>query len=67
MRRAPAEVREIAPDPVFRSVLVGQIINKVLWKGKKDQARRIVYGALEIVERRSKTTHCPQHGICIVG
>ena len=55
MRRAPAEVREIAPDPVFRSVLVGQIINKVLWKGKKDQARRIVYGALEIVERRSGT------------
>jgi len=55
VRRAPAEVREIAPDPVFRSVLVGQIINKVLWKGKKDQARRIVYGALEIVERRSGT------------
>jgi small subunit ribosomal protein S7 len=53
VRRAPAEVREITPDPVFRSVLVSQIINKVLWKGKKDQARKIVYGALEIVERRT--------------
>jgi small subunit ribosomal protein S7 len=52
MRRAPSEVRKIAPDPVYRSVLVGQIINKVLWKGKKDKARRIVYDALELVEKR---------------
>ena len=52
MRRAPAEVRKIAPDPVFRSVLVSQIINKVLWKGKKETARKIVYDALEIVEKR---------------
>ncbi len=53
MRRAPAEIREIAPDPVYHSVLVSQIINKVLWKGKKNGARHIVYGALEIVERRT--------------
>lgn len=53
MRRAPAEVRTIAPDPVFRSVLVSQVINKVLWKGKKGTARAIVYGALEVVERRT--------------
>jgi small subunit ribosomal protein S7 len=53
MRRAPAEIRKIEPDPVFRSVLVSQVINKVLWKGKKDQARRIVYDALELVEKRS--------------
>jgi small subunit ribosomal protein S7 len=53
MRRAPADVRKVAPDPVFRSVLVAQIINKVLWKGKKDKARTVVYGALEMVERRS--------------
>ena len=53
MRRAPAEVRKIAPDPVYRSVLVSQIINKVLWKGKKDKSRKIVYDALELVEKRS--------------
>ena len=53
MRRAPAEVRTIDPDPVYRSVLVSQVINKVLWRGKKGAARRIVYGALEIVERRT--------------
>jgi small subunit ribosomal protein S7 len=53
MRRAPAEKRTIEPDPVFQSVLVGQVINKVLLKGKKDKARKIVYSALELVERRS--------------
>jgi len=53
MRRAPAEVRKLDPDPVYRSVLVTQIINKVLWRGKKGAARRIVYGSLEIVEQRT--------------
>ena len=53
MRRAPAEVRKLDPDPVFRSVLVTQVINKVLWRGKKGAARRIVYGSMEIVEQRT--------------
>ena len=53
MRRAPAEVRKVEADPIYNSVVVSQIINKVLWKGKKGAARRIVYGALEIVERRT--------------
>jgi small subunit ribosomal protein S7 len=53
MRRAPAEVRNVEPDPIYQSILVSQIINKVLWKGKKGAARRIVYGALDIVERRT--------------
>jgi small subunit ribosomal protein S7 len=53
MRRAPAQKRRIDPDPVFRSVLVSQVINKVLLKGKKNTARTIVYDALELVERRA--------------
>jgi small subunit ribosomal protein S7 len=53
MRRAPAQKRAIEPDPVFRSVLVSQVINKVLWRGKKNTARSIVYDSLELVERRA--------------
>ena len=53
MRRAPAEKRPVDPDPVFRNVMVGQVINQVLLKGKKEKARKIVYRALEIVSRRS--------------
>ena len=39
MRRAPSEVRKIDPDPVYQSVLVAQIINKVLLKGKKGRSK----------------------------
>ena len=52
MRRGPAPKRHIEPDPVYRSLLVSQVINKVLLDGKKETARSIVYGALETVERR---------------
>jgi small subunit ribosomal protein S7 len=52
MRRGPAPKRHIDPDPVYRSLLVSQIINKVLLDGKKETARSIVYGAMEVVERR---------------
>ena len=53
MRRAPAETRKLEPDPVYRSVLVTQLINKVLWRGKKGAARRIVYGAMDIIAQRT--------------
>jgi len=53
MRRAPAEVRSVEADPIYNSIVVSQIINKVLLKGKKGASRRIVYTALEIVERRT--------------
>jgi small subunit ribosomal protein S7 len=52
-RRGPAQKRTIAPDPVYGSVLVSQITNQVLLDGKKETARRIVYGALELVEKRT--------------
>ena len=53
MRRAPAQKRKVEPDPVFRSVLVSKVINKLLLKGKKNTARTIVYGALETIEQRT--------------
>ncbi len=52
-RRGPAQKRTIAADPVYGSVLVSQITNQVLLDGKKETARRIVYGALELVEKRT--------------
>jgi small subunit ribosomal protein S7 len=52
MRRSAAEVRKVSPDPVYGSILVSQVVNKVLWKGKKELSRKIVYDALNLVERR---------------
>ena len=52
-RNGPAARREMVPDPVYRSVLVTQVVNKVLSRGKRTLSERIVYGALETV--RDKT------------
>ena len=48
-RKGPAPRRELVPDPVYRSVLVTQLVNKVLLSGKKTVAERAVYEALDIV------------------
>jgi small subunit ribosomal protein S7 len=41
------------PDPVYRSLLVTQLMNKVMLSGKKSVAERIVYDALKMVEEKS--------------
>jgi len=41
------------PDPIYRSVLVTQVVNKVLLRGKRSTAERIVYGALEIITEKT--------------
>ena len=54
-RKGPAARRELQPDPVYRSLLVTQMINKVLQRGKRTLAERIVYDALAIVEDKTDT------------
>jgi small subunit ribosomal protein S7 len=54
-RNGPAPRRELAPDPVYRSVLVTQVINKVLQRGKRTVAERIVYSALEQVAAKTES------------
>jgi small subunit ribosomal protein S7 len=52
-RRSAATIRPVEPDPVHRSRLVTQIINRVMIDGKKSTAERIVYDALAILGERS--------------
>src|SRR3546814_13920490 len=52
-RKGPAPRRELMPDPIYRSVLVTQIVNKVLVRGKRSTAERIVYTALETIEEKT--------------
>jgi small subunit ribosomal protein S7 len=52
-RKGPAERRDIMPDPIYRSLLVSQITNKVMLHGKRSIAEKIVYDALKIVEEKS--------------
>ena len=51
-RKGPAPRRELTPDPVYRSVLVTQIVNKVLLRGKRSLAEKIVYDTLDNRSRR---------------
>jgi small subunit ribosomal protein S7 len=52
-RKGPAQRRELTPDPLYRSLLVTQIINKFMLHGKRTVAEKIVYDALKIVEEKS--------------
>jgi small subunit ribosomal protein S7 len=52
-RRAPAQIRPVDPDPIHRSKLVMQVINKVMLHGKKSTAEKIVYDALAIIAERT--------------
>jgi small subunit ribosomal protein S7 len=52
-RRAAAVRREVQPDAKYNSRIVTQLINKVLLDGKKSLAERIVYGAFDMVEKKT--------------
>ena len=52
-RKGPVDRRELVPDPVYRSSVVTQVVNKVLRSGKRSTAERIVYSALQTVESKT--------------
>ena len=53
-RRRRADKREIIPDPKFGDVVLTKFMNSIMLQGKKSAAERIVYGALDQMERKSK-------------
>ena len=53
-RRHSAEKREINPDPKFGDLVITKFMNAVMLDGKKSVAERIVYGALDQVEAKTK-------------
>jgi small subunit ribosomal protein S7 len=53
-RRHAAEKREVLPDAKFHDLVVSKFMNTLMRAGKKSVAERIVYGALDIIERKSR-------------
>jgi len=43
----------MAPDPVYRSLLVTQLVNKIMLHGKKSIAENIVYDAMKLIETKT--------------
>jgi small subunit ribosomal protein S7 len=52
-RKAFVRRREVAPDPVYGSVLASKIINKIMQDGRRSVAESIFYGALDVVKEKS--------------
>ena len=52
-RKGRVEKRKIDPDLKFKSTNIQRFINRILQKGKKATAQRIVYGAFDIIKERT--------------
>jgi len=54
MRRKKKAKRNINLDPIYSSVTVTKLINYVMKQGKKDKARKIVYGSFDIIKNKTQ-------------
>jgi small subunit ribosomal protein S7 len=54
MRSGKVEKRKLLPDPIYKSRTVTRFINKVMFDGKKSIAQKLVYNALDAIEKKGK-------------
>ena len=52
-RKGPAPRREILPDPVYKDKVLTKFMNRVMQRGKKSTAERIVYGTLDMIREKT--------------
>ena len=52
-RKGPVPKREILPDPVYHNRMLTKFMNRVMQRGKKSTAERIVYGTLETIQQKT--------------
>jgi len=53
-RRNKPEKREVVPDAKYNSKTVSMFINKIMQRGKKSTAERIMYGAMNVIEEQTR-------------
>ncbi len=58
-RRHSAEKREVNPDPKFGNITITKFMNSIMYDGKKSAAESIVYGALAMIETKTKQGPLP--------
>src|SRR3990167_4745047 len=54
MRRKVKNRKELSPDPIYNSQKVTKLINYIMQDGKKEAARKIVFGALTVIKEQAK-------------
>ena len=53
-RRREVPVRPVVPDAKYENKLVAKFIKSIMSDGKKSTAEKILYGAFEIIEEKTK-------------
>ena len=53
-KKFTASTKKLAPDPRYKSKLVGKFINCIMKGGKKSTAQQILYDAMDIIEKKVK-------------
>ena len=57
MRRKIKNKKELSPDAQYNSLKVAKMVNYVMERGKKETARKVVYGAFKEVKEKTKNDH----------
>jgi len=52
-RKGKVPRRDVLPDPKFHSKLIAKFVHGIMWEGKKSIAENILYGALEIMAKKT--------------
>ena len=60
MRRKVKNRKELSPDPIYNSQKVTKLVNYVMNDGKKEAARKIVFGALTLIKEKQKIENPPE-------
>jgi small subunit ribosomal protein S7 len=55
-RRREAQKRKIQADPIYNDLDVAKFINYIMVNGKKSVAEKIVYGAIDVIKKKLKTS-----------
>ena len=53
-RRRAAEKRTILPDHKYKDLILAKFMNRIMEDGKKSVSERIVYGAFDIVSKKTE-------------
>ncbi|MCC2631122.1 MAG: ribosomal protein [Candidatus Paceibacter sp.] len=54
MRRRIKNKHKIPADPIYSSEKVSKFVNCIMVEGKKNAARKIVYGAFDVIKEKAK-------------
>jgi small subunit ribosomal protein S7 len=54
MRTKTAKIRQLEPDPIYHSVVIQRLINRIMKDGKKTVAQKHVYAAFDAIKAKTQ-------------